>query len=182
MANLLSLMHFIRGTKREARKGADWDEGYHSKVSSPQKRYQNNIAVEFHDSTLENKKKILYVRTAHRNDPDFTMNSISHGGNPLDHVSVARMIDNDMAVGKNYQRLASQGLVDLYDRGNDETTFGRYREEHIGEIRKSLQDLFRDLTLDSLGNPLESGTFRFTKGESHGFMFKNLSGGEKSCI
>ena len=36
--------------------------------------------------------------------------------------------------------------------------------------------------MDDLENPLEDGTFRFTKGESRGFVFKNLSGGEKAAF
>ena len=42
--------------------------------------------------------------------------------------------------------------------------------------------LFPDLELNSLGNPLTDGTFRFTKGTSQGFVYKNLSGGEKSVF
>ena len=38
------------------------------------------------------------------------------------------------------------------------------------------------LNLNSLGNPLEDGTFHFTKGVSRGFSFKNLSGGEKAAF
>ena len=33
-----------------------------------------------------------------------------------------------------------------------------------------------------MGNPLTDGTFRFTKGASQGFVYKNLSGGEKSAF
>ena len=42
--------------------------------------------------------------------------------------------------------------------------------------------MFPELELNSLGNPLEDGTFRFTKGTSRGFSFKNLSGGEKAVF
>ena len=42
--------------------------------------------------------------------------------------------------------------------------------------------MFPDLELNSLGNPLREGTFRFTKGLSQGFVFKNLSGGEKAAF
>jgi hypothetical protein len=36
--------------------------------------------------------------------------------------------------------------------------------------------------LNSLGNPLSEGTFRFDKGESRAFLYKNLSGGEKAAF
>lgn len=39
--------------------------------------------------------------------------------------------------------------------------------------------LFPDLTLNSLGNPLRDGTFRFDKGQNKGFNYKSLSVGEK---
>ena len=168
--------------RRTSRKGENWDVDYHPKVTLPQKRYQDNVTVEFHDPVPEEKKKILYVRTAHRNDADFMINSIEQKGNPLDQISVNRMIDNDTAVRKNYQSLVSWGLADLYEHGDGGTTFEQYREESIGEIQKSLQDLFCDLNLNSLVNPLEAGTFKFTKGKSRGFMFKNLSGGEKAAF
>ena len=45
-----------------------------------------------------------------------------------------------------------------------------------------MRRVFPDLELDSLGNPLEDGTFHFTKGTSKGFLFKNLSGGEKAVF
>ena len=61
-------------------------------------------------------------------------------------------------------------------------TFDRYRKESIGDVREALSRLFPDLELNSLGNPLGEGTFRFTKGVSQGFVFKNLSGGEKAAF
>ena len=168
--------------RKNSKKNERWEPDYHSKVTSPQKYYQDNVTVEFHGHVPEDKKKILYVRTAHRNDPDFTINSIERTENLLNQISFNRMIDNDTAVRKNYQRLVGQGVVDLFEPSKGDTTFKQYREEHIGEIQEAMQDLFSDLRLESLGDPLESGTFKFTKGESHGFMFKNLSGGEKAAF
>jgi hypothetical protein len=45
-----------------------------------------------------------------------------------------------------------------------------------------MQRLFPSLVLNSLGNPLSAGTFRFDKGESKSFQYKNLSGGEKAAF
>lgn len=42
--------------------------------------------------------------------------------------------------------------------------------------------LFPDLDLNTLGNPLTEGTFRFSKGAIRGFSYKNLSGGEKAAF
>ena len=39
-----------------------------------------------------------------------------------------------------------------------------------------------DLDLNTLGNPFDDGTFRFTKGASQRYSYKNLSGGEKAIF
>ncbi|MDP2703146.1 MAG: AAA family ATPase [Candidatus Rokubacteria bacterium] len=56
------------------------------------------------------------------------------------------------------------------------------RERSIGEIRDVMQRLSPGLMLNSLGNPLSAGTFRFDKGDSKAFLYKNLSGGEKAAF
>ena len=48
------------------------------------------------------------------------------------------MIDNDAAVSRNYQGLASQGLEDLYEHGEGSMTFDSYRKESIGDVREAL--------------------------------------------
>ena len=164
-------------------KNPSWDSDYHVKAGSPQRdRWRNDVTLEFHDPIHGNSKKALYVRSAYRNDPEFQISRLNRLGSPLDRVSFQRMIDNDAAVSRNYQRLASEGLEDLYDRGDGSMTFDTYRRESIGSIREPLRQLFPDLELNSLGNPLKDGTFRFTKGASKGFVFKNLSGGEKAAF
>lgn len=164
-------------------KAQTWEPDYHAKAGSPQrKKWANDVTVEFHNRMPENPKKILHVRSAYRNDPDFQIHQLSRMMDPLDDVQVARMIDNDASIQKNYQRLASKGLEDLYELGKGTTTFDEYRDDSLGEIRTALERLFPDLRLNSLGNPLKEGTFRFTKGVSKRFSFKNLSGGEKAAF
>ncbi|MDE0416313.1 MAG: AAA family ATPase [bacterium] len=169
--------------KWTSQKAQSWDQDYHCKVGSTiRNRWSNDVTPEFHHSLPSNQRKAFYVRSAYRNDPEFQIGELRRTGDPLSEVRVNRMIDNDAAVGRNYQRLASKGLEDLYERGEASTTFGRYREESIGSIRRAMLRLFPDLQLNSLGNPLTEGTFRFTKGISQGFVYKNLSGGEKSAF
>jgi len=93
-----------------------------------------------------------------------------------------RLIDNDQAVSKNYIRLVSQGFADVFELADETTTLGEFRETIIGEIRDAMSNLFPGLVLNSLGNPLTSGTFKFDKGESSAFLYKNLSGGEKAAF
>ena len=169
--------------KWNSKKQPSWEVDYHVKAGSPlRSRWTNDVGLEFHDSVPEQRKKVFYVRSAYRNDPDFQIHQLERTGDPLDEVRVRRMIDNDAAVSRNYQRLASQGLEDLYEHGEGSMTFDRYRKDSIGDVQEALRGLFPDLELNSLGNPLGEGTFRFTKGISQGFVFKNLSGGEKAAF
>ena len=160
-----------------------WDADYHAKTGSPQRNLWTGVAVvEFHDNTPQQSKKILHIRSAYRNDPQFQNIELGRQRDPLDLVPSQRMIDNDATVYRNYQRMASQGLEDLYEAREGQTTFAEYREESIGDVREALLRLFPDLKLHTLGSPLKDGTFRFTKGTSNGFAFKNLSGGEKAAF
>ncbi len=45
-----------------------------------------------------------------------------------------------------------------------------------------MSQVFEGLVLEGPGNPLEGGTFRFTKGVASNFHYKNLSGGEKAAF
>ena len=182
-SSFFDALHTWHGWK--SKKNQSWDEKYHVKTGSiNRRRWNNDVEVQFHDPIPTDWKKTLYVRSAYRNDPDVRVDNLQRTGNPLDKITISRMIDNDASVTRNYQQLASNGLEDLYKRGGSSTTFGQYREESIGNIRAALGRLFPKpkLELLSLGNPLDEGTFHFTKGTSHGFMFKNLSGGEKAAF
>ncbi len=169
--------------KWTSQKSQTWDQDYHCKAGSPiRSGWNNDVVPEFHHSMPSNQRKVFYVRSAYRNDPEFQIGQLRRTGDPLAEVRVNRMIDNDAAVSRNYQSLASKGLEDLYERGEEDTTFGMYRRESIGDIKRAMRSLFPNLELNSLGNPLTDGTFRFTKGTSQGFVYKNLSGGEKSAF
>lgn len=124
----------------------------------------------------------LYVRTAYRNEHEFTTNSLSRQKALLDNVALFRLIEPDATVNTNYQRLASQAMEDVFVNESDATTMGDYREKLIGEIRSPLKRLFPDLTFVGVGNPLDQGTFQFDKGTTKGFDYKNLSGGEKASF
>lgn len=124
----------------------------------------------------------LYVRTAYRNDHEFTTNTLSRQGDILDNLDLNRLIEPDATVGVNYQRLASQAMEDVFVNEEAGTTMGEYREKLIGEVRSPLKRLFPDLTFVGVGNPLNQGTFQFDKGTSKNFDYKNLSGGEKASF
>ena len=89
------------------------------------------------------------------------------------------MIDNDVAISGNYRRIVGQ-VFDIFHAEPMLTT--EFISALIDPIRDPVARLFPGLILNVLTNPMDDGTFRFTKGESEGFHFKNLSGGEKSVF
>ncbi len=169
---------------KQRTRGESWNDDYHTKVYGGTNPDQGTakLTVTFHNdlpSDAQGQKKNIYVRSAYRNDPEFQLNRIQREANPLDEGRIARMIDNDVAVSKNYQRLAAQ-VFTVFDV--EPMMTNKFTDAIIRGVRDPVSKLFPNLTLNSLANPLEDGTFRFTKGSSHGFPFKNLSGGEKSAF
>lgn len=163
-----------------------WDDSYHRKqMEGAIADWSNSVAVQFYDpqpASDDARRKALYARSAYRNDPEFTVGNLAHVNPATQEVRFNRLIDNDQAVGLNYRRLVSQGFEDVYEKAAPSLTLAEFREQSIGEIRAVMQRLFPGLVLNSLGNPLTNGTFRFDKGDSRAFLYKNLSGGEKAAF
>lgn len=164
----------------------NWDESYHRKqVAGSTAGWSNHVTMQFHDpqpASDDERKRAVYARSAYRNDPEFQLDQLNRVPPAVQEFRFNRLIDNDQAVGLNYRRLVSQGFEEVYERAAPELTIGEFREQSIGAIRDAMQRMFPGLTLNSLGNPLSHGTFRFDKGESHAFLYKNLSGGEKAAF
>ena len=169
-------------------RGFNWEPDYHAKGylgEVTETNWNNQIRVAFHGyipESIQQNRKTFYIRSAYRNDPEFQVNQFRRTGDMLDEVRVHRMIDNDAAVGSNYQRLVGNAVEDVFERRDGSITLDAFREQVTEEIRSPFCRLFPDLEFNSLGNPMADGTFQFTKGTSHRFLFKNLSGGEKSVF
>ena len=159
--------------------GLNWDTTYYNRDKSSAS-WSNQVVPTFHSGMPSS--KTFYLRSAYRNDPEFEIQSLQKVADATNSVRVKRMIEQDGAVSQNYQRLASDAFQDAFDRYDEAQTLRDFRENAIGEIRRSVHRLFPHLDLNTLGNPLTEGTFRFTKGNSKGFSYKNLSGGEKSAF
>jgi hypothetical protein len=129
-------------------------------------------------------RRALHVRSAYRNDPEFSLHQLQRLGSLLEvPVQTAqRMIDNDVRVTENYQRMVGLSLDDLYSGRRDGEPVEQVREHYVGELRDALKRLFSDLELRGPGDPLGGGTFRFRKGIVEDFPYKNLSGGEKAAF
>lgn len=171
--------------------GNSWDEAYGAKVGADPLSWDQRVGVEFHEPTpawaSTEMKKLIYVRTAFRNEADFNINGIARVASPLDSPRVARLIDTDASVSENYQRLILQTLDGVYrDELPTDMTRIELRDRIIGKVRAALSQVFSDLQLDGVGgvttNSDSVGTFYFSKGSSKRFLYKNLSAGEKACF
>lgn len=157
--------------KNEAIDGFDW--------------IRNSVSItvyghQFNDR--ESAKGRFYFRTAHRNEPDFTTTTLQRQENLKNQIRFDNLMSTDASVSSNYQRLVSTTLKGVFDDNNNDKTVLALREELIGKIKTSLHNIFDDLVLSSIGDPLQNGSFYFTKGSSEDFHYRNLSAGEKSAF
>lgn len=183
--DLLKVWHWYNGGP-----GQNYDVSYHQKIGEPASEggwptsAVVTLAEDVTQLSQEDQKKLVYVRSAHRNEAEFIMNGLNHLPPPLDSPRVARSIDNDVSVSQNYQRLIIETLSSVYDETlPGSTTRVELRDRFIAKVRDGLNSIFPDLTLTGVStDPLTGGTFRFTKGGSTDFPYKNLSAGEKAAF
>jgi predicted ATPase len=169
----------------KARVDSRWEVSYHSKVGLPDLVLGEGVEIDFHEevpTTEEERKKVVYVRSAYRNEPEFAIRALERRGDVYTGPNIGKLIENDVKVSDNYQRLVSETLEGVYSRQFDSLTVPELREAFIGQVRDSMRRVFADLLLEGPGDPLEDGTFTFEKGISRGFKYKNLSGGEKAAF
>ena len=143
------------------------------------------IDMRFYQEDLNSRQSIqgrFYFRSAYRNDPDFTIKNFAKQEDPR-QVLKPNLIGTDETVSSNYQRLVSTAVSGLFKGKNDDKKVITLREELIGRVRDSLNRVFDDLILNGVGDdPLNNGSFFFTKGSVSDFHYKNLSAGEKAAF
>ena len=179
-SSLFDAMWYKSYEYRGLGRGRD-DLDYYSKTSAQRRRIEP-IDVKFHNDSQSDKRKAIYVRTAYRNDPVLDIGAIQTMPPIFQETRFRTMIENDAAVTGNYQRLVSNAVEDAFNREDRLKTLGDFQDEILGEIQAAMRRLFPDLVLNSLGNPLNEKSFTFDKGTSKRFLYKNLSGGEKSAF
>jgi predicted ATPase len=169
--------------------GLSWNPDYHPKSGetdlSEYAAWNRQVEIHLHGGfpmDQRERRRSFSFRSAYRNDPQFSAAGLSRQHPIEDAVRFNFMIENDAAVSQNYQRLASQALEDVFVNESAGTTIGEFREKVIGDIRAAMERIFPALILNGFGNPLTGGTFRFDKGTSRGFLYMNLSGGEKAAF
>ncbi|MFH1051718.1 MAG: ATP-binding protein [bacterium] len=169
------------------------DTSYHLKINELELKdfdpsLNKQLVIDFYDNSIQRDrsdkaKKVFYIRSSYRNDPEFITNAFSKKRRIIDdELQPHKMIYNDQRVSDNYSRIVSELLSDFFDVDKEGMIVKVLRDEKIVKINKSLKNIFPDLELTSIGKPLENGTFYFTKGKTENFMFQNLSGGEKAVF
>jgi len=146
--------------------------------------FHASVTASFHSVDLQrnNIRDKLYFRAAYRNEPDFNVQGLHRIASPIENARVDRFIVNESSVSQNYQRLVGKTLGGVYDEASSDKRVSELREELTGKIQTSLGEVFEDLALVSIGNPIDNGSFYFKKGVSASFHYKNLSAGEKSVF
>ena len=93
------------------------------------------------------------------------------------------MAASDERVLLNYERLVSMSLEAMFNESNNLKSVAEVRDLLVGRIRESLFSIFgNDFRFDGIGDPLTDGTFLFSKGTAKGYLYKNLSGGERAAF
>lgn len=161
-----------------------YDKNYHGKKDGTVDVtcYQENAWVYTHDSLPSNKSKMVYMRSAYRNEFEFRTDQLINLQHPSSVTRTNRLIDNDATVSQNYSYLVSQAVRDIFVGKDDQISLREFRENFLKDIRITFQKLFPELSLNDLDNPLNDRTFHFTKGKSKGYSYMNLSGGERAAF
>jgi RecF/RecN/SMC family protein len=128
-------------------------------------------------------KMSIDVRSSYRHEPAFRLEGLSAAQSALDEIRLLRLIEQDTAVSKNYQRLMSNMMKFGFDSAKKDMTLGDLQKFLLSDINKSMKGMFGSgLSLVDMGDPLNDGTFYFKKGTVARFPYLNLSGGEKAAF
>lgn len=164
-------------------------KGEHNNVDNVDyEKWNKVVTVTFHDLTFHDYGSSndipgkFHFRTAYRNELTFTTQGLSQPRDLKDMPLYQTLGETDSKVSENYMRLISNLLYGVFDEHNNNKRVEELRNEVSGKINESLKELFDDLQLSSLGDPLKNGSFYFTKGDIKEFHYKNLSAGEKSAF
>ena len=147
----------------------------------------NRISIELHHqrNDLQDLTQILHIRTAYRNDPDFQLDALSRPPNPGSH----------RLVRANHRRRSIPFLkITRGLRGNAWPIWinmptrilhsANNRADSLARLQAAISALFSEppLRLQDFGGVSGAGTFRFAKGATPDFHYKNLSAGEKAAF
>ena len=138
---------------------------------------------DFHGRDAVDLKTAFQVRSAYRNEADFQIDHLQASPSKYVEPRFDRIIDADVVVAENYNRIAWRGLHDLFQAERLTPHSKNTAVMLSGELQRAMSNLFADpeLLLQDFG-AMESKSFRFRKGSVNDFHYKNLSGGEKAAF
>lgn len=172
--------HLMKGYYNEA------NGDYCKKKQDDKRNTYDLVDIEFDKdiSSIPNVKlrEFFYFRTAYRNSPKLSINTLKKVDSPLEKADQRMMIQNDATVDDNYQRLISETLEKFYSSENDTKSVKDLRDELLAKIREPLHRLFPDLLLTEIGLVTEKAEFYFSKGTTTKYGYEKLSGGEKAAF
>ena len=132
---------------------ANWEIDYHDKSGTFPKWDPDGLPAHSRRRIeIDAENTTFHVRSAYRNDAIFSL-----GNSPLDNgqsrdTRVKRMTDNDTAIVRNYEKLASNIIGAVFGMADELTTLDQFREQFIGDIRRAFSRLFPDLQFLGLGS------------------------------
>ena len=166
----------------------DWSIAqYYEKVLESQTTQEvaSHVKISFHDTDEGDVdwRSAFQVRSAYRNESDFRIEHLRATRPDDAGPRLARIIDLDQSVSKNYELMVWKRMQDLDRDAPEKLTIGEYRRKSLADLQKAMQGLFSDpsLSLQDFGG-IQAGSFRFSKGNVDNFHYKNLSGGEKAAF
>ena len=163
--------------------------GYFLKSDTPDQRpgstreIANSVTVNL-DRRITDWSKVFTVRSPYRHEADFANTNLAPVRPHHETPRFRRIIDQDQSVSANFARLARSALHGALKGEPDSQSLGDFRIKTLGDIKTALEALFDDpnLRLQDLGTGIDTGSFRFQKGATEDFHYKNLSGGEKAAF
>ena len=171
-----------------SRISGNWNlEEYYERVMESQNTHQvaSRVKIGFHDAEEGDVDWLsaFHVRSAYRNESDFRIQQLQATMPQDAGPRLARIIDVDESVSKNYGQMVWKRMLDLDKDAPAKLTIGEYRRKSLGDLQKAMKNLFADptLSLQDFGG-IQGGSFRFSKGTADDFHYKNLSGGEKATF
>lgn len=143
----------------------------------------NSVGIEL-DNPVEDWSRIFIIRSSYRHEADFSNTNLGPTRPSYESPRFPRIIDQDQAVSDNFNRLGRGALHRAFNSEPGAKSLEQFRNDTLGEIKSSLEGLFDDpvLSLQDFGSGIDSGSFRFKKGNIEDFHYKNLSGGEKAVF
>ena len=115
-------------------------EQYYDKVLQSNTNTTHDVArrigIEFHGigKGAVDWKSAFQVRSAYRNESDFRIAQL-RATRPEDAQSrIARIIDSDESVSRNYERMVWKRLQDLDRDAPEDITIGAYRRDSLGDL------------------------------------------------